>query len=211
METWEVVDANRTDIAATVDGLTPQQWDAPTLCTAWKVRDVIAHMIEGSTMTTGQAVKALAKSGFRVNKMITDGAIREGAAPPADLASGIRATIGSRRKPPGIKAEGILSDEVIHSQDIRRALGLAQQPAPDALRIALDYTAKSGSSLLPGKRRLKGLHVRATDLDWTRGDPGDPEVSGSAEALLMALAGRAPALDDLSGPGLDTLRARLAA
>jgi Mycothiol maleylpyruvate isomerase N-terminal domain len=30
-----------TDFLAT---LTPEQWDAPTLCTRWRVRDVVAHI-----------------------------------------------------------------------------------------------------------------------------------------------------------------------
>lgn len=209
MDTWAVVDAHRREVADLADSLDAQQWDAPSLCTAWRVRDVVAHMTEGATMSTGQALKEVVKSGFRINKMITNGAIRGGAAPTDELAAGIRAAIGSRVRPPGIKPEGILSDEVVHSQDIRRALGLSGQPSPDALRIALAYLAKSRSSLLPAKRRLRGLHVRATDLDWNTGEIGDPEVTGTAEALMMAIAGRAAALDDLSGPGLDTLRTRV--
>ena len=210
MDTWTVVDANRGDLADLADSLDAQQWDAPSLCTEWRVRDVVAHMTEGATMTTGEAIKAVAKSGFRINKMITDGAIEGGAAPTADLATALRGTVGSRVKPPGIKPEGILCDAVVHGQDIRRALGIAGQPSPDALRISLDYLTKSRSSLLPGKKRLRGLHLRATDLDWSTGDAGNPEVTGPAEAIAMALAGRPAALADLTGPGADTLRTRLA-
>ena len=60
------------------------------------------------------------------------------------------------------------------------------------------------------KKRLRGLHLRATDLDWSAGEPGAPEVTGTAEALMMALAGRPTALADLSGPGVAELRTRLA-
>lgn len=210
MDTWTVVDATRGELADLADSLTPQQWDAPSLCTAWKVRDVVAHMTEGATMTLGDALKATVKSGFRINKMITEGAIEFGTAPTAELAAGLRGIIGSRIKPPGIKPEGILSDEVVHGQDIRRALGISGQPSPEALAITLAYVSKSRSSLLPGKKRLRGLHLRATDLDWSLGDAGDPEVTGTAEAITMAIAGRPAALADLSGPGVDTLRTRLA-
>jgi len=35
----------RADLAAFLVTLTPQQWQAPTLCTPWRVRDVAAHII----------------------------------------------------------------------------------------------------------------------------------------------------------------------
>ena len=35
----------RADFAAFLATLTPQQWQAPTLCAAWRVRDVVAHVI----------------------------------------------------------------------------------------------------------------------------------------------------------------------
>jgi hypothetical protein len=47
----------------------------------------------------------------------------------------------------------------------------------------------------------------ATDLDWSHGS--GPEVRGSGEALLMAMAGRRAALDDLDGPGKAKFAQRL--
>ena len=44
--------------------------------------------------------------------------------------------------------------------------------------------------LLPGKKRRAGLHLHATDIDWDAGGTGDPEVTGTGEALLLAMAGR---------------------
>jgi len=35
----------RADLAAFLATLSPQQWQAPTLCTQWRVRDVVAHVI----------------------------------------------------------------------------------------------------------------------------------------------------------------------
>ncbi|WP_280234759.1 hypothetical protein [Nocardia cyriacigeorgica] len=53
---------------------------------------------------------------------------------------------------------------------------------------------------------LEGLRFEATDLDWTHGS--GPIISGPAEALLLALSGRTPALDRLHGDGVPILRAR---
>jgi hypothetical protein len=47
--------------------------------------------------------------------------------------------------------------------------------------------------------QARGVRLVATDLDWSHGN--GPEVRGSGEALLMAMAGRPAALDDLDGPG----------
>jgi uncharacterized protein (TIGR03083 family) len=209
MGTWEMIDAERSELADLTDALTPEQWDAPSLCTAWKVRDVVAHVTEGATLTTPKALATVARYGFRINKMLNDEAIKDGAAPTGQLRSDWRATIGMRRTPPGVKAPGALADEVIHHQDIRRALGIPRQIPSDRLRVVLDETAGTSASFLPARRRIKGLHLVATDSDWTGGDADGAEVTGPGEALLMAMAGRTAALDDLSGPGVDALRARM--
>jgi len=57
------------------------------------------------------------------------------------------------------------------------------------------------------KSRIAGLRLTATDTAWTNGD--GPEVSGPILSLVMAMTGRAAAVDDLSGDGVATLRARM--
>jgi hypothetical protein len=64
-----------------------------------------------------------------------------------------------------------------------------------------------GSNLVVGtKRRIEGLTLRATDADWSHGS--GPEVSGPIMPLVMAMTGRRAALDNLTGDGVATLRAR---
>ena len=71
----------------------------------------------------------------------------------------------------------------------------------------LDFV--KGSSFVYGaKKRVAGLQLVATDMDWTHGD--GPEVRGTGEALLMILNGRKDALKDVEGPGKETLAARMA-
>ena len=36
--------AERTELADVLDGLTPEQWDEPSLCAGWRVREVVAHI-----------------------------------------------------------------------------------------------------------------------------------------------------------------------
>ena len=68
-----------------------------------------------------------------------------------------------------------------------------------------DFYAGS-NVLIGGKRRVAGLTLQATDTDWSHGS--GPLVSGPARALMLATTGRKAALDELSGPGVETLRAR---
>ena len=47
----------RLDFAAFLGGLTPEQWDSPTLCDKWRVRDVAVHTVSYE----GCALRALVK------------------------------------------------------------------------------------------------------------------------------------------------------
>ena len=60
--------------------------------------------------------------------------------------------------------------------------------------------------LIGGKRRVAGLTLRATDTDWSHGS--GPLVEGPAVSLMLATTGRRAALEDLRGPGVETLRSR---
>lgn len=46
-----MVDDERREFADLCDALTPVQWDQVSLCSAWRVRDVTAHVIEVATLT----------------------------------------------------------------------------------------------------------------------------------------------------------------
>ena len=57
------------------------------------------------------------------------------------------------------------------------------------------------------RRRSKGLRLVAPDIGWWAGT--GPEVRGPGEAILMALNGRADALQDLTGDGTSVLTERI--
>jgi uncharacterized protein (TIGR03083 family) len=207
MDYWAMTDTERAAFADLTDSLTPAQWDEASLCDGWKVRDVVAHLNGGSVLTGGKAFLTLVKYGFRMNTMIEREAQKSGARPTEELRKEARATIGMRHAPPGTKPADFVMETIVHQQDVRRVLGIERQYPADELKVSLDRMAAMGNSLLPGKKRAAGLRLRATDIDWEHGE-GD-EVSGTGEALLMVLAGRPTALADLTGPGVETLRARI--
>jgi hypothetical protein len=75
--------------------------------------------------------------------------------------------------------------------------------------VSLDFLAGGRAIGFAPRRRLAGLRFEATDLDWSWGS--GPVLAGPAEALAMAMTGRAVALAELDGPGVAILRNRLRA
>ena len=210
MEVWAMIDAEREDFADLCDALTSDQWDTMSLCSAWRVRDVTSHVIEVATLSGPKLVARLARYGFRLNTMIERDAIKHGTATnPEALCGEMRAIVGLRRAFPGVKPPGVLGGEMIHQQDVRRALNVDRTIDPARVQIALDDVNGMSASILPGKKRAAGLFLHATDVDWQTGDSSSPEVAGTGEALLMAMAGRTAALADLTGAGVDTMRVQM--
>jgi uncharacterized protein (TIGR03083 family) len=100
----------------------------------------------------------------------------------------------------------MLGEAILHGEDIRRPLGIAHSYPPEAVTRVADFY-KGSNLLLGSKKRIAGLTLRATDVDWSIGT--GPEVSGPAMSLLLAMTGRRAGLDGLSGPGLATLQSRM--
>ena len=57
----EMARAEREEFAALLEELTPQQWDGPTLCEKWRVRDVVAHVIGYDPLSRPQLMRRMAK------------------------------------------------------------------------------------------------------------------------------------------------------
>lgn len=196
----------RSDLLTLLRELTADQWDAPSLCARWRVRDVAHHIVSYEDLTWVALVGTFLRGGLRVGK-VNEVALRRRRGLDPD---GIIDLVARHQRPRGLTAGmggGIaLTDGTIHHQDIRRGLGLPRTIPEHRLVPVLDFSMQAPT--LPSKRNGRGLALVATDLDWSHG--AGPEVRGPGEALLMAVAGRAQALDELSGDGLPTLRHRVA-
>jgi len=161
-DTWTMVAEARTDLASYLEGLTAEQWDAPSLCGQWKVRDVVGHLVGGANkIPMGTMIPMLAKNGFSLNKMLAAAAIEEGRRPPDELLKAMREAVSLRNTPPMAKPEDTLCDTVIHTQDIRRAIGAPGTIPPDRLVLALDRM-KNLNMILGNKKRIAGLKLVAT-------------------------------------------------
>jgi uncharacterized protein (TIGR03083 family) len=197
----------RSDLATLATELTPAQWEAPTLCGQWRVRDVVAHTISFDDLSPAQLAVVFAKGLLSVNRINA-----VGVAAFADYSTGqLCELIQARVRPTGLAAGSggrlALTDNMIHHQDIRRPLGLAREIPEDRLRAALQFARTA--PLIRGAWRARGVRLVATDIDWTAGT--GPVVSGTGEALLMAMAARPAAIADLDGPGVSAIATRIAA
>jgi uncharacterized protein (TIGR03083 family) len=195
--------AERADLAEFLATVTPEQWAAPSLCAKWSVKDVVAHIISYEELGTTGLIKRFAKGWIvRANEV---GVEEFSSLTPHQLIEFLRSHLTPKGLTAGFGGMIALVDGTIHHQDIRRALGQPRVIPADRLLRVLGLVP--GNPRLGAGRRIRGLHLRATDIDWEHGR--GPEISGCGEALLMAMSGRPAAVADLDGPGQATLAARL--
>jgi uncharacterized protein (TIGR03083 family) len=203
-DVWVTIHAERKSLADDLATLTAAQWATPSLCAGWTVSDVLAHMTATAKMTPPQFFGKLVTSGFSFTKMQSRDIAAEKGASAAETLARFAAEVNSSKHPPGPN-DSWLGETLVHSEDIRRPLGIAHTyPSEAAVQVANFY---KGSNLLIGaKTRIDGLTLRATDADWQHGE--GPEVSGPMMSLVMAMTGRKAALDELSGDGVSMLTRR---
>src|ERR1700758_1443917 len=195
--------AERADLAEFLATLTPADWEAPSLCSKWSVKDVVAHVISYEELGTLGLLKRFARGWIvRANQV---GVEEFAALSPQQLLDFLRDHLEPRGLTSGFGGMIALVDGTIHHQDIRRSLGRPRIVPADRLERVLGLVP--GNPRLGAGRRIRGLRLRANDIEWSHGS--GPEVTGPGEALLMAMSGRAAALADLDGPGLGTLAQRL--
>jgi uncharacterized protein (TIGR03083 family) len=204
---WTYVEAERHSLADLLETLTPEQWEQPSLCSQWRVRDVAGHlaMTPAGDPSTGEMVRGLVRNRGDLWAMGRDVAVAWSARPPEEIVAVLRSQAASRRRPAVTTDANVLLDVVVHGQDIAVPLGL-ERPVPSAAGLAsFDRIWRMGWPFW-ARRRLRGVTLVATDADLRVGD--GPEVRGSLAALLLLVSGRtAAARELLDGPGV----ARLAA
>lgn len=195
--------AERSDLAAFLATLSPEQWAAQSLCARWTVKDVVAHIVSYDELDTFGLIRRFAKGYVvRANQVGVD-ELRP--LSPRQLLDVLNDHLRPRGLTAGFGGMIGLVDGTIHHQDIRRALGRPRIVPADRLLRVLQTVPPNPR--LGAWRRIRGLRLRATDIEWTHGS--GPEVAGTGEALLMAITGRRGVVGELTGPGRPTLAARL--
>ncbi|MGK0274850.1 MAG: hypothetical protein ACI9N0_001231 [Ilumatobacter sp.] len=206
-DAWTQAAQARRDFADMIDGLSPEQINAPTLCEGWTAHHVAAHLVTFVDVPLPKFIfnVAKAKGNFDVaaNKMAQRIADR----PVTDLVATLRAKANKKAALPMFPGELTMVDTMVHTQDVRRALDLSGDLPTDAVRASLEFltTSKRAVVLLEHKGLLDGLRLESTDSDWSYGE--GQLVSGTNEALLLGIL-RRPVFEELNGDGVATLRQR---
>jgi uncharacterized protein (TIGR03083 family) len=186
-ERWQLVDAERASLAELLAGLSAAEWERPTRCGDWRVRDVAAHLTVAARMPYGTVVREFLRARGDVDRMIHDTAVKEARLPVEEIVGNLRETIGSRRLAPSTTRREPLIDILVHGQDIALALGRERAMPPAAARDAAErvWTMRFPPRPWP----LPRARLVATDIEWARGEEG-AEIRGPISALLLVLTGR---------------------
>ena len=195
--TKEMARDEREGFASFLDGLTSQQWNSPTLCELWTVREVAIHTVSYDELSTAGLVGRFLKGRLNTDRINAIGVADYSDRSPEQITVLIRSYAQPHGLTGGFGGKIALTDGMVHQQDIRRSIGLPRTIDPERLRTALNFARFAPT--IRGAWRARGVRLVANDLDWSHGR--GPEVRGPGEALLMAMAGRRAALDDVDGPG----------
>lgn len=205
MSITDLARQERLDLADLLAGLTSQQWDHPTLCERWRVREVVAHVVSYEDHGPRDQLRRLRRARFRVSRL-NDVALADYVdRTPEALIAFLRDHADPRGATALFDGRVGLTDALIHHQDIRRPLGLTRTVSTERLAAALPFAVTAPP--LRGFWRVRGVRVVADDVDFAHGR--GPVATGPGEAVLMVLAGRRGAAAELTGPGAATLQRRL--
>ncbi|HYO34478.1 MAG TPA: maleylpyruvate isomerase family mycothiol-dependent enzyme [Geodermatophilus sp.] len=187
------------------DSLADEQWDAPSLCSGWRVREVLAHTTMPFRYSGGRVLRGVLAARGSFDRFADRAARRDAAeVGAAALLASLRENVDTQWSPPGGGPLGALSHDVIHGLDVTAALGIDDRAAsPERCALVL-------SGLRPRQLRLfgvdlTGVRLRATDADWSHGE--GEVVEGRAQDLLLAVCGRRQPAGRLTGAAADRLAA----
>jgi uncharacterized protein (TIGR03083 family) len=191
-----LIAAERAELADVLAGLRAEDWDRPTLCAGWRVREVVAHITMPFRYSTARFLSEMVRSGGRFDRMADRCARRDASAGPDQLTAALRDNTTHRWKPPGAGLDAALTHDVIHGLDITSPLGIDLRLPEATLRSVLS-TVTGRKSMKHFGVDLDGIELRAADLDWSYGT-GTP-VIGAAQNLALILCGRTLAAGQLRG------------
>jgi uncharacterized protein (TIGR03083 family) len=202
---WPLAHAERAALAEDLAGFGPEQWRHHTLCRDWDVEQVVAHLTAAASLNQWQWLRSMLAARFSPDVHNQRRLAEHCGSTPSGTLDQFRAVISSTTAP-SRHTPAYLGEIVVHAQDIRQPLGLAQTPSIDALTPVADFFA-SRNFAVPSRTRAADLQLRADDGPFAAG--AGLLVSGSTLALVMSMAGRVSYLAELDGPGVPTLLSRI--
>lgn len=207
MDLWPLTIEARRSLLSTFEQFDDEDWDIPSLCGGWSMREMLAHLVLAARPPARRYIAAVAKAKGNFDRANHHLAVEDARRSTVELISNYRAVVDHRFAPPGWPAAAPLSDVLLHSLDVRIPLGLpTDQSPPEHYEPVMGLLlSRAGRSFT--RRQRPAVHWVATDHDWSHGD--GQEVSGAMSSLALAAAGRRARLDHLEGQGVAALEAWL--
>lgn len=207
MSLWPMIHSERAALAEDLQALDEAQWASPSLCGEWTVRDVVAHLTAAASIGRLRWFRSVLGARFDVNLHNHRRLMEHRGSSVAETLKRFRNVVASTTAASGHTAAW-LGEVIVHSQDIRRPLGIQHTPPIDLVSEVAQFYA-SRDFAVASRSAIASLHLHATDSTFTTG--AGPSVNGSTLALVMAMAGRSSFCDDLDGDGVALLRSRCTA
>ncbi len=207
MRVHEMIVAEREHMADLFASLSDEQLARQSLCEAWTVHEVAAHLV--TYLRFGQLKIYLCMIVYAGdfapgNERLARLYARHST---TDLAGSLRRYATARTTVPRSGYDPVLADLVLHDLDVRIPLAIDRVIPEDRLAVAFHHLATVPSPGFAVGERLSDLRFEAADTGWTAGH-GAP-VRGDAEAVVLAMAGRTVALPQLEGDGVAILSERV--
>jgi len=199
---WGMAHAERAALADDLADLDAGQWARQSLCGRWTVEEVVAHLTAAASTGRLRWLVSVVSVRFDFDKHNDRQLAKYRGATAAETLERFRAVLTSTTAPTGHTAAW-LGEVVVHAQDIRRPLRIPREPSIEAATAVAHFYAGRDFTV-PSRSTIKGLRLEATDGPFAVGI--GPVVTGTTISLTMAMAGRTAYLDDLTGPGVPTLR-----
>ncbi|GJM36874.1 MAG: hypothetical protein DHS20C19_02410 [Acidimicrobiales bacterium] len=197
--------AERQSLYETLQTLSDDEWDQPSLCEGWRIRDLASHAHLAVTISLRVAVLGILRNRGDYDRWMGGYAASLGDRPVSEILASWEVASRSTKQPPAARPAQSALDCFVHHHDVLLPLGREVPSDPGRLRWMADGVVAIGRPLGWGTR-VKDLRLLATDIDWHYGT--GPEVRGSAAAIIMAACGRDALHDQLSGDGVAELQRR---
>jgi uncharacterized protein (TIGR03083 family) len=204
---WALAHAERAALAEDLSGLSAEQWRHGTLCGRWDVEEVVAHLTAAASLNRWKWLRSMLAARLRPDVHNQRRLVEHRGTTPAGTLDRFRAVITSTTTP-SAHTPAYLGEVVVHAQDIRHPLGLVRRPSVEALTPVAEFFAKRNFTVA-SRSNAADLRLQADDGPFVAGSGA--LVTGSTLALVMSMAGRAPYVDELNGPGVQLIRLRIQA
>ena len=163
------------------------EWESPSLCEGWRVREVIAHLTMAARYSEEEFMAELNRCEFDFTRLSNEIAGRDAELPVLELVADLRSDTMHHWTPPGGGYHGALNHVVIHGLDVTVPWGVPRRSPDTTIRVVLDDLTQGGGHAHFGIE-IQGRTLRANDLDWSYGT--GPELRGAAEDLALVMCGR---------------------